>query len=308
VTHRIAGAVDLFRDVAGMPTDEIAGRVRDDHVDILVILAGHAGANPLAVAGRRPAPVQVSFHDVSTSGVEAVDAWLTDQVLHPEDTPERFVERLVRLPCFYLHRPPEEAPTSASRPEGAIVFGCFNNPLKLGAGVLAVWRRVLDAVPGSRLLLKYKNRFASRLVQAPIRHRLGDRVEFLGGDVGRAEQLALWNRVDIALDPFPFNGSTTSFEALWMGVPVVTLAGDRFVGRVGASLLAQVGLDDLVADDVDGYVAAAAALAVDRARLVDLRAGLRDRVRGSPLCDPEAYARAVEAAYLDLWRSRCSRA
>lgn len=307
VTARIAAVVDHWRDVAGLTEAEIAGLVRADRIDVLVVLAGHAGSNPLAVAGFRPAPVQVSFHDVSTSGVAAVDAWLTDRVLHPADTPEGFVEELVRLPCFYLHRPPAEAPASEPRGTEPVVFGSFNNPLKLGAAVLDAWARILDAVPGARLLLKYKNRFASPLVQKPIQRVLGDRVDFLAGDVGRAEQLGLWNRVDVALDPFPFNGSTASFEALWMGVPVVTLAGDRFVGRVGASLLAQVGLDDLVARDADGYVGLAAALAADRPRLAGLRASLRDRVAASRLCDAEGYARSVEAAYRELWRGWCSR-
>jgi len=309
VTDRIAAAVDHWREIAGLTTAEIAERIRRDRVDILVVLAGHAGANPLAVAGLGPAPVQVSFHDVSTSGVAAIDAWLTDPVMHPDDTVEGFVEKLVRLPCFYLHRPPAEAPSSEARmPDRPVTFGSFNNPLKLGRDVLDVWAGILDAVPGARLLLKYKNRFASPLVQAPIRHRLGDRVDFLSGDVGRAEQLALWNRVDIALDPFPFNGSTTSFEALWMGVPVVTLAGDRFVGRVGASLLAQIGLDDMVAPDVAGYVGLAVALAGDRARLFRLRGELRARVAASRICRPDDYARSVEAAYRGLWRDWCSRA
>ena len=307
VTQRIAGSVDLWRNVAGMAAQGMADAIRSDGVDILVILAGHAGANPLSVAGFRPAPVQVSFHDVSTSGVAAVDAWLTDPCLHPPDTPELFVEELVRLPCFYLHRPPDEAPSVVRRGEVPIVFGSFNNPLKLGPAVLETWAQVLDATPGSRLLLKYKNRFSSRLLQEGVRQVLGDRVDFLADDVGRAEQLALLNRVDIALDPFPFNGSTTSFEALWMGVPVVTLAGDRFVGRVGASLLAQLGLDDLVAPDISAYVERASALVADRERLARLRAELRDRVRTSRICDPERYARSVENAYRALWRKWCSR-
>jgi predicted O-linked N-acetylglucosamine transferase (SPINDLY family) len=305
VTRRIAGAVDLWRDVAGLAPAEIADRMRADAVDILVVLAGHAGANPLATACHRPSPVQVSFHDVATSGLPTMNAWLTDPVLHPDGTTERFSERLLRLPCFYLHLPPEEAPALRPRASGPPVFGSFNNPLKLGPGVLTAWRRILDALPGAALLLKYKNRFASPLVQAPIRAALGDRVRFLAGDVGRAEQLALWQQVDVALDPFPFNGSTTSFEALWMGVPVVTLAGERFVGRVGASLLAQVGLSDLVSSTVDGYVARATALAGDRGRLDSLRQALRGRVAASPLCDAEAHARAVESAYRDLWRSWC---
>jgi protein O-GlcNAc transferase len=305
VTQRIAGVVDGWRDIAGRGDADIAEMVRADRIDVLVVLAGHAGGNPLAVAGLRPAPVQVSFHDVSTSGLDAVDGWISDSILHPEDTPERFTERLMRLPCFYLQRPPEDAPEPALR-ERPPVFGSFNNPLKLVPAVLDLWAKVLDATPGARLLLKYKNRFSDPLLQSTVRAALGERVDFLSGDVGRAEQLALLNRIDVALDPFPFNGSTTSFEALWMGVPVVTLAGDRFVGRVGASLLHQVGLDDLVALDAEAYVATASALARDRTRLATLRQALRPRLRLSPLCDAPAHARNVEQVYRRLWRDWCA--
>jgi protein O-GlcNAc transferase len=314
VTERFKAAADAWRDVAGLPDDRVAEIMRADRLDLLIVLAGHTGRNRIAVAARRPAPVQVSFHDLSTSGLSVMDAWLTDAVLHPETTRERFTERLIRLPCFYLHEPPAEAPDPGPLPAnsfGAITFGSCNNTSKHTPEVLALWAEVLRAVPGSRLLLKYLNRYASGRLRARIagvfaEHGVSaDRLLFLTGNVPRREQLALLRQVDIALDPFPFNGSTTTFEALWMGVPVVTLAGDRFLGRVGASVLHQIGLDDLVANDAADYVERARALASDLPRLAALRAGLRARVAASPLCDAEGYAAALDAALRGLWRAWC---
>ncbi len=307
VSVRLFGIVDVWRNVAGLSPAAIAGHLRADEIDILVVVAGHAGSNPLAVAGFRPAPVQVSLYDVVTSGVVAVDAWITDAVLHPADTTEPFVETLVRLPCLHLHLPPDEAPEPRREGGGGVVFGSLGNPIKLSPTILEAWRRILGAVPESTLVLKYKNRFASPTVQAPIRAVLGDRVRFLGGDVGRSDHLALWNEIDVALDSYPFNGSTTTFEALWMGVPVVTLTGDRFVSRICADFLERVDLADLVATDVAGYVVRAVALAQDRARLSDLRRDLRRRMAASAICDARGNARSLEVAYRDLWRAWCKR-
>ena len=307
VSRTLAKTVDVWRDVAGRTEAEIADLLRRDGVDILAVVAGHAGANPLKVAGFRPAPVQLSMYDVTTSGVAAMDAWLTDPVLHPAATAERFVETLVYVPCFCVHLPPDDAPAPQRQAGGPPVFGSFNNPIKLSPALLDAWRRILDAAPGSTIVLKYKNRFGSPLIQAPIRAALGDRARFASGDRGRSDHLALWNEVDVALDSYPFNGSTTTFEALWMGVPVVTLAGAHFVSRISASFLAQVGLSDLVTRDLDAYVDRAVALAGDRARLAALRAGLRTRVAASPLCDAKTHAQALEAAYRGLWRAWCAR-
>ena len=314
VTDRFRATADAWRDVLGWQDGDIARQMRTDGIDILVVLAGHTGHNRLGVAAWRPAPVQVSFHDLATSGLSVMDAWITDGVLHPEGTRERFTERLARLPCFYLHEPPADAPEPGPLPaltSGHITFGSCNNTSKHTPEVLALWAEVLKAVPRSRLLLKYLNRYTS----VRLRHRIEGafaghgvdpgRLEFLTGDVGRQEQLQILRRVDIALDPFPFNGSTTSFEALWMGVPVVTMAGERFLGRVGASVLHQICLGELVATDATGYVARVARLAADLPRLSMLRAGLRSRVAASPLCDAPAHARAFEAALRGLWRTWC---
>ena len=257
----------------------------------------------------------VSYGDLGTSGLDTVDYWLTDAILHPPDSAERFTEALVRLPVFEVHRRPEDAPAPAPPPSaaaGRVTFGSSNNPAKLSTATLDAWAALLRRVPDARLLLRYFEVFETPGVQAHYRALFAargvaaDRLVFAGGTPDRAHYLALLDGVDVALDPFPFNGCTTTFEALWMGVPVVTLAGGRFVGRVGAGILARVGLDELIARSAEDYVAAAAAIAADLPRRRALRDELRRRLAASPLCDPVSHARGVEAAYRAMWRRWCS--
>jgi predicted O-linked N-acetylglucosamine transferase (SPINDLY family) len=183
----------------------------------------------------------------------------------------------------------------------------------LTTDVTALWSRVLQAVPASRLLLKYLGFYGDDVMRARFTalfagHGIGaERLIFVGDEATRARHLDILSRVDIALDPFPFNGCTTSFEALWMGVPVITLAGRRFVGRMGASFLTQIGLTDLIATTPDEYVAKATRLANDPKQLAALRSSLRARVSASPLCDSKGYARSVETAYRDMWRQWCAK-
>ena len=316
-TAQFRSLADGWRDIAGKDDADVAATIRADRVDILVVLAGRFDKNRPLVCAHRPAPVQVSAHDGTTTGMTAVDYWLTDGFLHPPDTRERFTEELVRLPGFYVYPPIEDAPPvgppPARRNEG-VVFGCFNNPGKVTPEVVALWARVLRAVPGSRLAMKYKGVFGcpetrGRFVNLFAANGIGeDRLDFLHSMDRRRGHLALYDDIDIALDPFPFTGATTTFEALWMGVPVITLLGDRFVARASGSLLSRVGLEELVAENADAYVAIARGLAADLPRLEGLRAGLRDRVALSPLCDGERYARDVEAAYRDMWHRWCAKA
>jgi protein O-GlcNAc transferase len=313
VTERLRQSADLWRDLVLADDATIAEQIRQDRIDVLVILGAHTGDNRPRVAAFRPSPVIVSAHDIGTSGMPEIGYWLTDATLHPPDTPEPFVERLVRLPSFYLQTPPADAPAIVPRPAARdhALFVSANNPAKLSPETIALWGRVLAAVPNARLMLKFIDAFADPATQRRheaqfARHGVAsDRIIFVSGSRDSGAHLAEIGTADIALDPFPFNGSTTTFEALWMGLPVVTLAGSCFVGRVGASLLAAAGLTELIAPDPEAYVRIAAGLATDSARLALLRAGLRERIAGSPLCRPDDYARSVERAYRQMWRDWC---
>ncbi len=316
VTERFRRSAEAWRETQGRPDAEIAEMIRADRIDILVMVAGHTLHNRIGVAAHKPAPLQVSYHDITTTGLSVVDGWITDQVLHPASTTEGFTEELIRLPCFYLHEAPigasKLAPSSAT-PSPGVTFGSMNNPQKYNAAVFAAWARILRSVPGSRLLLKYVNAYESPRLRRLVLDAFTqngvptDRLHFATGRIGQRDHLETLQQIDIALDPFPFNGSTTSFEALWMGVPLVTLAGERFLARVGASCLTQIGLTDLIAADVDGYAETAVALANDPARLAGLKQTLRARVAASPLCDAGAHARAFEAAMHRIWRDWCRR-
>lgn len=314
MTARLRSLADGWRDVLGLSDEATARCIHADAVDVMVYLAGHFDENRPLVAAYRPALVQISFHDPSTSGLGAMDYLIGDPVLTPRRGGGRFVERPVRLPSFYLHDPIAEAPDPAPPPSlqgAAPVFGCFNNPAKIGDAVLELWARVLTAVPGARLLLKYRDAYAEpglrrRTLGTLAAHGVDPvRVELAAGRVPLAGHLALYDRVDVALDPFPFCGSTTTFEALWMGVPVITLPGEPMASRWSASMLRTVGLTDLAAGSADAYVSIAATLAADTARLGALRAGLRARVAGSPLCDARGKTRQLERIFRALWVRHC---
>jgi len=246
-----------------------------------------------------------------------MDYRLTDEWADPPGIADRHhTETLVRLPRGFLcYRPPAGAPAVGSLPArqtGHVTFASFNNLAKVTPEVVRLWAAVLRAVPGSRLICK-----AQRLEDASIRRRYAElfaaqgiareRVELLGRLESETEHLALYGRVDIGLDTFPYNGTTTTCEALWMGVPVVVLEGGRHAARVGLSIMRQLGLDRCVARDKDEFVSVAAALASDPDGLAALRAGLRTRMAASPLCDAAAFARDVEDAYRHVWRDWCAR-
>ncbi|MBM3600638.1 MAG: tetratricopeptide repeat protein [Alphaproteobacteria bacterium] len=314
-THRLGRISDHWRVIAGVPDEAAADMIRADKIDILVSLAGHTAFNRLTILAHKPAPVQIGY-GVGTSGMTAVDYWLSDPILHPPETRERCAEELWRLPHLVIHQPPQEAPDVAPLParrNGWITFGCFNNPAKLAPELVALWARILHAVPTARLRLKYMNWLDQADLVARVRERFaahgidGARLLIGGGLMARPEHLALVGSCDVILDSAPFNGWTTTFEALYMGVPVVTLTGDRFLGRVGASFLSAAGLPELIADNADAYVGIAVGLAKDVARLDALRRDLRARVLASPLCDASVYARTVEAAYREMWRRWCAK-
>ncbi|HUK05585.1 MAG TPA: tetratricopeptide repeat protein [Burkholderiales bacterium] len=314
VTARLRGMADEWRDLRGMDANAAARLIREDRIDVLVDLAGHTGGGRPLLFARKPAPVQVAWLGYpNTTGLAQMDWRLTDEVADPPGESDRIhSEKLVRLADGFLCFQPEagspepgEPPSAAS---GSVTFGCFNNLAKVTPEMVALWSRLLGAVPGSRLMMK-----AHALGSASARKRLQEefaaggvvagRIVLLGPEDSAAGHLGRYREVDIALDTYPYNGTTTTCEALWMGVPVVTLAGPTHVTRVGASLLKRVGLDDLVAASPDAYVARASALANDAARLRALRKDLRARLQASPLMDRARLARSVESAYRAAWNA-----
>jgi len=317
-TERLRRGADCWREISSLGDDAVADLVRGDGVDILVDLSGHTKYNRLPMFARKPAPVQITWLGYpATTGIEAIDYRITDAIADPAGAEDLTSETLIRLPSGFLcYSPPREALPVGALPAssaGHITFGSFNSLAKLNPVVIGLWKAILAAVPGSRLLIK-----AQAIVDRDTRaHCLGrlaaqgiapDCLDFVPGTQTLSEHLATYNRVDIALDPFPYNGATTTCEALWMGVPVVTLAGDRHAGRVGASLLTRIGMEDMVAHTSAAYVAAAVALASDAVRLSALRARMRDRISASPLTDAVSFTRDLEQAYRYTWRNWCEEA
>jgi protein O-GlcNAc transferase len=316
VTIRLKGLADHWLVTVGLSDDELAERIRADGIDILVDLAGHTANNRLRVFARKPAPVQVTWLGYpNTTGLEAIDYRLVDAVTDPVGEADAWAsETLVRLEGGFLcYGALKDVPEPTAPPclnTGTVTFGSFNNPAKVSAATLDVWAKLLSRLPQARLLLKGKS-FADATTRALFLARLGERgvaterVELVAWQAGTTAHLALYHRVDIALDPFPYNGTTTTCEALWMGVPVVTLQGDRHAGRVGASLLTQIGLTALIANSVEEYLENAVALARNPERLSDLRRILRPRMAASPLCDAPAFARKMESAFRTMRQHWC---
>ncbi len=310
ITARIRRRIDHWRPTQGLRDTEVARQIRADGIDIMVYLAGLFDHNRFLVAAHRPAPVQVSFHNSATTALDMMDYWLTDALLHPaEATHERFTEQLMRLPLFYNYPPIEEAPDVNPLPadeSGRITFVSFNDPAKINLEVMALWGEILRRLPGSRLLLKYRSHFGVASIQARLRGVL----QQAGVDPGRLtwinrldthqEHLACYHQGDIALDPFPFTGATTTFQAMWMGVPVVTLLGERFISRMAGDIVVHGGIPELAVTSSEAYVDCAVALARDRPRLRGLRAELRGRLEKGVLCDGAGYARSVEAAFMKM--------
>lgn len=315
VTERLEAKSDRWRDCHAHDHMQLIETIRKDRIDVLVDLGGHFAGSRLPIFASRPAPVQVTYCGyANTTGLTRMTARLVDSITDPAPDADRFAtERLVRLdPCFLCYRPYEEAPRPRGGPHGGpFTFGSFNATKKYSPPTLDAWARALLAVPGSRLYLKHP-RFRIEDVRTHIldafeRRGVGrERVELAQKIGDTAGHLDAYNQIDLALDPFPYHGTTTTCEAMWMGVPTLTLEGERHASRVGPSLLRAVGLDELIAPDADAYVDLAAALASDADRLGRLRAGLRERVAASPLCDGPGFARRFEDALRSLWRDWCA--
>jgi protein O-GlcNAc transferase len=343
VSARLKSRAAVWRNFVGQPAPAVEKAIRADAPDILVDLAGHTGmTSRLPLFAKHLAPVQVNYLGYpNTTGLPAMGYRFTDAVVDPAgDADALATEKLVRFaPTAWAYEAPDCAPPvkvrntnfhatsskerdptkvrntnfgpNGSGVESGVVFGCFNNIAKLSDTALALWARVLAAVPGSKLLLKgrgfgdesVRRRYFERFAAAglPV-----ERVEFLERTANTAEHLALYGRVDISLDTFPYHGTTTTCEALWMGVPVVTLMGDRHVARVSGSLLTAIGRAEWVALTPDDYVRIATELAADTAKLAAIRAGLRDEVRNSPLGDHAGQSARFAAALRQCWQAWCA--
>lgn len=313
-TARMRASADVWRDTRALDHAALANLIRQDRIDVLVDVTLHMGGSRLLTFAHKPAPVQVTYLGYNaTTGLRAIDYRLTDPHMDPPAARTEWdVEEPVYLPeTYWCYRPPAAAPEPGDPPfrrNGFVAFGSFNSVAKLNPDVIAVWAKLLQAVPNSRLLIvlsdvedaggQFRNAFAAQGV-APERLRFVGRLPY-------DQYLALYREVDIALDPFPYAGGTTTLDALWMGVPVVTLAGRAGVARAGVTLLTHAGLPDLITTTADQYVAAAPALANDAPRLARLRSTLRQTLRDSPLADEPRFIRNLDAAYRTMWRRRCA--
>jgi predicted O-linked N-acetylglucosamine transferase (SPINDLY family) len=306
---------DAWHDVEHEHLQPLVDRIQNDEVDILVDLAGYTAGNRLPLFAIRCAPVQATWLGYSgTTGLREMDYLIGDRWIIPPEEERLYSEAIWRLPDSYLcWTPPadpiEIGPLPAGQ-NGHVTFGCFNNVRKISAPTVATWMRILEAVPHSRLLLKSAGsdpvayeRVTGMFDAAGLDRERWEIIEIVPD---KTEHFRHYNRVDIALDPFPYQGTTTTVEALWMGVPVLSLVGDRFIARVGESILQTVGLSEWIGSDRDDYVRKAVDYAADLPRLAALRASLRTQLLASPLCDAPRFARNLEAALRGMWQEWCN--
>lgn len=304
VTNALRQGCDVWRDVSDCSLSEIAQQIRADEIDVLVDLAGHSAENALPVFAYRPAPVQISgIGYFNSTGMQQMQGFLSDVYCSPEESSPYFTEKLLRLPySHFCYQPFSRFPAVGSLPclkNGYVTFGCFNNFAKVNDGMLRVWKEILLRLPDSHLLLKHSLLGTEEGLSYTRRRfeRLGmpmERIEFRGLSKDYLEQ---YNDMDIALDTSPYPGGLTTCEALYMGVPVVTLKGNRHGARFGYSFLANLGLQELAAEDAEGYVDIAVKIAGDTELLSLLRANLRRMMQASPLMDGDAYMRELESLY-----------
>jgi protein O-GlcNAc transferase len=316
VTRRIEGYADVWRPITRMSDEEVAVLIRSDRIDILIDLAGHTDSNRMLVFARKPAPVQATWIGYpATTGLSAMDYKIVDSHTDPPGLTEQFyTEKLIRLPeTFLCYQPVEDSPDVGESPFstlGGITFGSFNNYSKISDKVLSLWIKILKSVPGSRLVLKAKI-FTDGKVREEVAGKFagegieGERIELCQWRLSARGHLELYNRVDIGLDTFPYNGTTTTCEALWMGVPVITIAGSAHASRVGVSILSNIGLPDFVAEDEEGYARKAVDLAHDTTRLLTLRKSLRDMMLSSSLMDARLFTANLENCYRSMWKAWC---
>ena len=305
VTERLRGFPVSWTKTAGWPDEQLTSQIRADGIDIVLDLAGHTSENRLLALAERAAPVQMTMIGYpNTTGLPSMDYRITDAIADPPGMADEWhTEKLIRLPGGFLcWAPPPTAPDPMASTGRPLTFGSFNALAKLSSQTISVWAAILTLVPESRLLLKSKAlsdpETRHRILRAFSAHRIGaNRLELLGWLPSTTDNLGFYAEIDVALDPFPYSGTTTTMEALWMGVPVVTLIGDSHAGRVGASLLTHAGLAEDVASAVNLYIDRAVALARSPELRAQKRRDLRKTVGASLMMDPHRYARALESAW-----------
>jgi predicted O-linked N-acetylglucosamine transferase (SPINDLY family) len=316
ITSQLERLADVWRPIFHLDDEQVSELIRSDGIDILVDLGGHTAQNRLTVFARKPAPVQVTWLGyAATTGLKSIDYRITDAAADPPGMTEHYhSETLCRLPDnFICYRPPANSPPVAPLPcltNGFVTFGVFNHFSKITEEAVDLWCTLLASLPTARLLIK-----ALGMEHEPMRQRtremfasrgIGhDRLELVGKTPSIYSHLELFDKVDISLDTFPYNGTTTTCESLWMGVPVIAKEGNSHVSRVSVSLLKSVGLSGLVAGSEEEYIALAAFLASDWKNLEILSNNLRDRMRASKLLDTVGFTRNLEAAYREMWRRWC---
>lgn len=318
VTEHFMDVCDRWRSIAFLSDQAVIRQIKKDEIDILIDLNGYTGNNRLGVLAMKPAPIQCEWLGYpNTTGLDSMDYWICDEIVNPPGlTDEFYSESLLRLPgCFICFKKPDYAPEPVVPPSvrnGYVTFGSFNNYAKVSKQTLQVWANILDAVPDSRLMLKSAclgkpsqrgalvDFFKSRGIEE-------ERLQLEGYESSRVKHIEMYSEMDIALDTFPYNGTTTTCEAMWMGVPTITLAGNSHRSRVGKSLLERVGLGEFVADSSDEYIKIATELASDMQRLSDYRSGLRERIDQSALTDAAQFTASLESAYRSIWEEWCDK-
>lgn len=314
LTEYLMKLSDQWHDVRGISDATLTERIRSDQIDILIDLSGHTAGNKLLVFARKPAPIQVSWAGyMGTTGLSAIDYLIADHHHAPKGVDQYYSEKLIRLPNGYVsYEAPNYSPVVSTSPfekNSFITFGCFNNPAKINERVLKIWNDILQAVPNSRLILKYRHMDAKgnrdRIFRQICTQGVTESRLTLEGYSQHIELFSRYNDIDVALDTFPYSGGLTTCEALWMGVPVITLPDETFASRHTLSHLTNLGLPDMVAQNSCDYIDIAVKLASDVNRLKKIRYGLRVKMSQSPLCDGETFAADFNYAMRQIWKEWC---
>ncbi|MBF0368915.1 MAG: tetratricopeptide repeat protein [Magnetococcales bacterium] len=315
-TYKLQSRVDTWRSTVGLSNEQLARTIYEDQIDILVDLAGHSADNRLVAFTYKPAPIQATYLGYfATTGLKNMDYWITDTAIHPHDDMQWASETLHRLPRCYMCYQPRAGlpkPVQSPRKDGNVVFGSFNNMSKITPKILDAWSQILLRVNGSRLLMKSNDfsdpHLTKKMLENFTRHGVKpERIRIVAKVPTYNDHMGMYSEIDIALDTFPYTGATTTADTLWMGVPVVTLAGNHFVERMSLSLLSAVGHPEWCAENLEAYMALAVEMAAQGPRSSEERQTLRQQMAASPLCDPQDMTRSLEEAYEEMWRIKTAK-